>query len=186
MSFMALKATIFKVKLSLSNMNIHHYEDYSLTLARHPSENSLRMMARLLAFAINAQEENLTFTKGISADTEPDLWKINYDGSIDHWIELGHLDERRIRQVASKAKKVSIYTYQGNQSLAWFESKKNSTERFDNVEMGHLAFPEDKTIEDLVERGMNISCSIEDNEIWLSTETERLLVTLTMQKNSHL
>ena len=69
MSFMALKATIFKIKLSLSNMNIHFYEDYSLTLARHPSESSLRMMTRLLAYALNAQEENLTFTKGISAYT---------------------------------------------------------------------------------------------------------------------
>lgn len=186
MSFMALKATIFKVKLSLSNMNIHHYDDYSLTLARHPSENNLRMMARLLAFALNAQEENLTFTKGISADTEPDLWKINHDGSIDHWIELGHLDERRIRQVASKAKKVSIYTYQGNQSLAWFESVKNNLERFDNVDVGHFSFPEGQDIEELVERGMNLSISIEDNEIWISTETDRLLVTLLMQKKSFL
>lgn len=183
---MALKATIFKVKLSLSNMNIHHYDDYSLTLARHPSENNLRMMARLLAFTINAQEENLVFTKGISADTEPDLWKINHDGSIDHWIELGHLDERRIRQIASRAKKVSIYTYQGNQSLNWFESVKNSTERFDNLDIGHFSFPEDQTLETLVERGMNLSISIEDNEIWISTETERILVTLIMQKNSHL
>ena len=186
MSFMALKATIFKIKLSLSNMNIHFYEDYSLTLARHPSESSLRMMTRLLAYALNAQEENLTFTKGISADTEPDLWKINYDGSIEHWIELGHLDERRIRQIASKANKVSIYTYQGNQSLAWFESIKNSTDRFNNLDIVHLAFPDDQAIEDLVERGMNISCSIEDNEIWLSTESERMLVTLTKLKNSHL
>lgn len=186
MSFMALKATIFKVKLSLSNMNIHHYDDYSLTLARHPSENNLRMMARLLAFALNAQEENLTFTKGIAADTEPDLWTINHDGSIDHWIELGHLDERRIRQIASKAKKVSIYTYQGNQSLQWFETIKNSTERFDNLDIGHFDFTSNESLETLVERGMNMSISIEDNEIWLSTENERLLVILTMQKNSHL
>ena len=186
MSIMALKATIFKVKLSLSNMNIHFYEDYSLTLARHPSENSLRMMARLLAYALNAQEENLTFTKGISADTEPDLWKINYDGSIDHWLELGHLDDRRIRQIASKAKKVSIFTYQGNQSLTWFESIKNSTDRFNNLDIIHFSFPDDQLIEDLVERGMSLSCSIEDNEIWLSTENERMLVTLTKLKNSHL
>ena len=183
---MALKATIFKVKLSLSNLDVHFYDDFNLTLARHPSENNLRMMARLMAFILNAQEENLAFTKGLSSDSEPDLWKINHDGSIDLWIELGHLDERRIRQIASKAKKVSIYTYQGNQSLAWFESVKNSTERFDNLDIGHFSFPEDQPIEDLVERGMNISCSIEDNEIWLSTETDRLLVTLTMQKNSHL
>ena len=183
---MALKATIFKVNLSLSNMNIHHYEDYSLTIARHPSENNLRMMARILAFAVNAQDKNLSFTKGLSTDSEPDLWSINYDGSIDHWIELGHLDERRIRQIASRAKKVSIYTYLGNQSLKWFESIKDSTERFDNLDIGHFSFPEDQSFEGLVERVMNFSCSIEDDEVWISTEAERLLVTLTMLKNSHL
>lgn len=183
---MALKATIFKVKLSLSNLNIHHYDDYTLTMARHPSENNLRMMARLLAFILNAQEENLTFTKGISADTEPDLWKINHDGSIDHWIELGHLDERRIRQIASRAKKVSIYTYQGNQSLAWFASIENGLSRFNNLDIAHFSFPEDQSIETLVERGMNITCTIEENEIWLSTETERLCVEFKMLKNSHL
>jgi uncharacterized protein YaeQ len=181
---MALKATIFKVKLSLSNLNIHHYDDYTLTLARHPSENNLRMMARVLAFCLNAQEENLAFTKGISDDTEPDLWKINHDGSIEHWIELGHLDERRIRQAAAKARKVSIYTYQGEQSLRWFSSIENSLSRFDNLNITHLAFSEEGSIETLVERGMNITCSIEENEIWLSTESERLMVEYKMLKNS--
>ena len=174
---MALKATIFKVKLILSNLNIHYYNDYSLTIARHPSENNLRMMARLLAYCLSAQEE-LQFTKGISTDTEPDIWKINHDGSIDHWIELGHLDERRIRQICSKAKKVSLYTYQGNQSLQWFSSIENSLSRFNNLDIGHFIFPEEGSIEDFVERGMNISCTIEDNEIWLSNETERICIHL--------
>ena len=180
---MALKATIFKVKLSLSNLNIHHYDDYTLTIARHPSENNLRMMARVLAFALSAQEE-VQFTKGLSVDDEPTLWKINHDGSIDHWIELGHLDERRIRQACARAKVVSIYTYQGNQSLNWFTSIENSVARFDHLNISHFSFPEDQSIEDFVERGMNISCSIEDNEMWLSTEIDRILVTVTTLKKS--
>ncbi|MGZ3856384.1 MAG: YaeQ family protein, partial [Bacteriovorax sp.] len=93
---MALKATIYKAKLSVANLNIHHYQDYNLTIAKHPSETNLRMMYRIVAFALLCQE-NLEFTKGLSTDSEPDLWKINYDGSVDHWIELGHPDERRIR-----------------------------------------------------------------------------------------
>ena len=182
---MALKATIFKVKLSLSNLNIHHYDDYSLTLARHPSENNLRMMARLLAFILNAQEENLTFTKGLSSDAEPDLWKLNHDGSIDHWIELGHLDERRVRQVSSRAQKVSIYTYQGNQSVQWFSSMEKNLDRFDNLDVVHLCFPEANEAENLVERGMNITCTIEDNEIWLSTENnERVCIEFKIMKKS--
>jgi uncharacterized protein YaeQ len=179
---MALKATIFKVKLSLSNLNLHYYNDYALTIARHPSENNLRMMARLLAYILTAHEENLQFTKGISTDSEPDIWKINHDGSVDHWIELGHLDERRIRQISSKAKKASIYTYQGNQSLQWFASIENSLSRFNNLTITHLSFPEGQNIEDFVERGMNVSCTVEDNEVWLSTDEDRICVTFTLLK----
>lgn len=176
MSNMALKATIFKIKLSLSNLDIHFYEDFNLTLARHPSENNLRMMARLMAFILNAQEENLAFTKGMSSDSEPDLWRINHDGSVDLWIELGHLDERRIRQAASKAKKFKIYTYQGNQSLQWFSSIESTLSRFNNLTITHLTLPDEHDLEDLIERGMSISCTIEDGEIWLATETFRISV----------
>ena len=172
---MALKSTIHKVRLTLSNLNIHHYQDYSLTIAKHPSENDLRMMIRILAFAMSAQEE-LQFTKGLSSDSEPDIWKINHDGSIEHWIELGLPDERRIRQACSKANKVSLYTYHGNQALQWFESVENKIQRFDHLTVTHLIFPEGELLEAIADKGMNLNISIEDNEIWISNETERLLV----------
>ncbi|MGZ3788081.1 MAG: YaeQ family protein [Bacteriovorax sp.] len=170
---MALKATIYKAKLSVANLNIHHYQDYNLTIAKHPSETNLRMMYRIVAFALLCQE-NLEFTKGLSTDSEPDLWKINYDGSVDHWIELGHPDERRIRQICSKAKQVSIYTYQDNTSLNWFKSIESVLHRFDHLSVTHLTVLDGQNIEDIVERGMNFSVSIEDNELWLSNEKERI------------
>jgi len=85
---MALSSTIFKVQLDLSDLNRNHYKSYKLTLARHPSENDQRMMLRLLAFALYADEQ-LAFTKGISTTDEPDLWLKNYSGEIELWIELG-------------------------------------------------------------------------------------------------
>ena len=48
---MALKATIFKAELQISDMDRNYYHDHALTLARHPSETDERMMVRLLAFA---------------------------------------------------------------------------------------------------------------------------------------
>ena len=172
---MALKSTIFKIKLSLSNLNIHHYDDYSLTIARHPSENNLRMMTRVLAFSLGAHFD-LQFTKGISEDTEPDLWKMNHDGSVEHWIELGHLDERRIRQACAKARHIAIYTYQDQQSRQWFDSVKNGLTRFDNLKVFQFVWPEDLHFDELVNRGMNFTVSIEDNELWLSMDEERYLI----------
>ncbi len=64
---MALKSTIFKASLQVSDMDRSHYGSHFLTLARHPSETDERMMVRLLAFALNASDA-LSFGKGLSAD----------------------------------------------------------------------------------------------------------------------
>ena len=68
---MALKATIYKADLQITNMDRHYYQSHALTLARHPSENEERMMVRLLAFCIHANE-NLLFTGGLSTENEPE------------------------------------------------------------------------------------------------------------------
>ncbi|MFT5518866.1 MAG: hypothetical protein ACI9RI_001135, partial [Oceanospirillaceae bacterium] len=99
---MAIGATIYKANLNLSNLNSHHYADYSLTIAKHPSENEYRLMCRLIAF-LHAAHEDLELTKGISSAEEPDLWQRDLTGNIVHWIELGMPDEKRIRQASGKA-----------------------------------------------------------------------------------
>ena len=60
---MALKSTIYKAELQIANMDRHYYADHSLTIARHPSETDERMMVRVAAFALFAQER-LEFCKG--------------------------------------------------------------------------------------------------------------------------
>jgi uncharacterized protein YaeQ len=71
---MALKATIYKTQLNVADMDRQVYADFSLTVARHPSETDERMLMRILAFALHADEE-LEFGRGISTDDEPDLWR---------------------------------------------------------------------------------------------------------------
>ncbi|MFX4227889.1 MAG: YaeQ family protein [Porticoccaceae bacterium] len=69
---MAIKATIFKCELVISDLERHYYQTHNLTIARHPSETGERMMLRILMFAIYASDR-LEMTKGISTDNEPDL-----------------------------------------------------------------------------------------------------------------
>ena len=69
---MAIKPTIFKLHISLSDVDRNYYDDLNLTIAQHPSETLERMMARVLAYCINAQEQ-MAFSKGISASEEPDI-----------------------------------------------------------------------------------------------------------------
>ena len=84
---MATKATIYKALLNIANMDTNYYNEHNLTLALHPSETELRLMARVIAFILNANDD-LAFCKGISEDDEPDLWEKDLDGSIKLWIDL--------------------------------------------------------------------------------------------------
>ena len=83
---MAAKATIYKALLNIANMDSHYYAEHNLTMAKHPSETDLRLMIRLVAFILNA-DEGLEFCKGISQEDEPDLWKKSLGGEITLWIE---------------------------------------------------------------------------------------------------
>ncbi|MCE9626313.1 MAG: YaeQ family protein, partial [Candidatus Eisenbacteria bacterium] len=53
---MALNATIFKVKLNISDLDRHYYADHALTVAQHPSETDERLLVRVLAFALESCE----------------------------------------------------------------------------------------------------------------------------------
>lgn len=180
---MALKASVHKLRLNLSNMNIHHYQDYSLTIAKHPSENDLRMIVRILAYALSAHED-IQFTKGLSTDSEPDIWKINHDGSIEHWIELGIPEEKRLRQICSKANNVSVYTYHGRQAEQWFADVEAKIQRFDHLTITHFIFENADDLTAFADKSMDISISIEDDEMWISNDKHRISVQFKAVKKS--
>ena len=81
---MALKPTIYKFKIALTDLNRNYYDTLNLTIAQHPSETLERMMVRMLAFCINAQE-SLSLTKGLSTVEEPDLWAHTPDCLMDRY-----------------------------------------------------------------------------------------------------
>src|SRR5260221_12973898 len=117
---MALKATIFKAELHIADMERGYYHDHALIVARHPSETDERMMVRLLAFALNA-DETLAFGAGLSTDDEPDLWRKDLTGSIKTWIDVGLPDEKRVRKACGRADEVFVYSYGGHAAQLWWQ-----------------------------------------------------------------
>ncbi|MDH5354611.1 MAG: YaeQ family protein [Gammaproteobacteria bacterium] len=163
---MALKSTIFKVVLQIADMERDYYAEHSLTIARHPSETDKRMMLRLLAFCIDANEK-LAFSKGISTDDEPDLWQHELHGEISHWIELGLPDERRIRKACSRARRVTIYTYNQRSFDVWWHQIENKLTRFDNLSIFNISDSELDSLGKLARRTMQLQCTIQDGDIWI-------------------
>jgi len=160
----ATKATICKALLNIANMDSHYYAEYNLTMAKHPSETDLRLMVRLIAFILNANED-LVFTKGISADDEPDLWKKSLGGEIELWIDLGQPDEKRIKKACGRSKEVIIYTYQEGMATAWWKNIETSLTRFSNLKVLFLDI--EGNVEVLAKRAMNLQANILDGELTL-------------------
>lgn len=164
---MALKATIFKVELDIADMDRHYYISHALTLARHPSETDERMMVRILAFALNA-DPALTFTRGLSADDEPDLWQKNLTDEIEVWVELGLPDERRLRKASSRARQVIVYAYGGHTAEVWWNKSARDFKRLDNLSIYTLTEETTKGLEKLAQRNMHLSCTIQEGDVAIS------------------
>lgn len=180
---MAKNSTIYKIELSVSDMDRHYYETHKLTIAKHPSETDERLMVRLVAFALNAHEY-LEMTKGLSTDDEPDIWQKSLSGEIETWVALGLPSEKVIRQSCSKASKVIIYSYGGRVAEMWWEKVKNGTTRFDNLHVAN--FHEDETTElaKLASRGMKLQVNIQDGDVMVSVDESVVYVTPVIWKGS--
>ncbi len=166
---MALKSTIFKAALSITDMDRQYYETHNLVVARHPSETDERMMVRLLAFALHAQDR-LEFTKGLCADEEPEVWQKSFSDEIELWIDLGLPSEKRIRQACAKADRVVIYAYGGRTVPPWWEKIKGGLGRFSNLEIFEVSPDNTKTMEQFVQRNMDLQITIQDGEVMIATE----------------
>ena len=177
---MALKSTIFKADLQVSDMDRHYYEPHSLTIARHPSETDERMMMRILAFALHA-DPALGFGKGLSTDDEPDLWQKDLTGAIELWIEVGQPDEKRIMKACGRAERVVIYCYSATSHIWWGQTT-SRVERAKNLEVYQLSSETSQALAGLAQRTMQLQCTVQDGQAWVTAGEASIPVTFTTLK----
>jgi uncharacterized protein YaeQ len=165
---MALRATIYKAELAVADIGRGRYADHALTIARHPSETEERMMLRVLAFALHA-EDALEFGRGLSTEDEPDLWLKDPTGAIELWIDVGLPDEKRVRKACGRAGRVVVLAYGGHRAELWWWQAAPALARFDNLSV--LAVPPEASaaIARLAGRSMRLSCTIQEGQVWLGS-----------------
>ena len=171
---MALKATICKAELQIADLERNYFQDHALTIARHPSETDERMLVRILAYAIHA-DELLAFGKGLSDEDEPDLWLKDLTGVIRLWIEIGQPDEKRIRRACGRADRVFVYAYGGQGTGVWWKQIASDVARCRNLTVEQLPLA-DKALAQLAQRNMNLNCTIQDGQLWLADENNSVMV----------
>ncbi|MEZ5558019.1 MAG: YaeQ family protein [Pseudomonadales bacterium] len=163
---MALKATVYKAELDVADLDRSHYGSHSLTIARHPSETEQRLMLRLLAFALFA-DDDLAFGGGISSDDEPDLWLRSPSGEILHWIELGLPDERRLRRAAGRARAVTVLAYGQRAIEVWWRREASAVAQLAATSVLAFSDAELSDLAALATRAMKLQCTVQEGRIYL-------------------
>ena len=171
---MALKATIFKAEIVVSDLDRGHFATHALTIARHPSETDERMMVRVLAFAMNA-DERLEFGRGLSSEGEADLVLTDLTGAIDLWIDVGLPDEREIRKACGRAKRVAVFVY-GTGAEIWWRQNGEALSRQTNLDVFSLPPEITRACAKLAARNMKLQVTLQEGHLWLSSGEESLAI----------
>ena len=164
---MALKPTIYKFKITLADTDRNYYDTLNLTIAQHPSETLERMMARVLAFCLNAQEY-LVFTKGLCAVEEPDIRACTLDDRILLWIDVGEPTVERVKKASRLAQTVKVYSFNSKSDTWWDQGQA----KFNELPASFFQFPWE-SIQDLarlVKRTMTFSMTITGDTAYVAAE----------------
>ena len=165
---MALKPTIYKLKIDLVDTDRDYYETLNLTVAQHPSETMERMMARVLAFCINAQEQ-LVFTKGLCAVEEPDIWAHTLDGRILLWIDVGEPTVERITKASRLSPAVKVYTFNSKSDTWWAQGRAKLNEL--PVSVYQFPWENIQALAALVKRTMDLSITITGDTAYVAAKS---------------
>ena len=164
---MALKSTIFKAELSIADIDRGYYRDHMLTIARHPSETDERMMVRLLAFALHA-DDVLAFGRGLSAEDEPDVWRRDLTGAIEQWIDVGTPDEREVRKACGRAREVYVLAYGGRAVDLWWQGVRERLERQDRLAVTEVPIEASRALAQLAGRSMRLQFTIDEGHVFVA------------------
>ncbi|MGE0315167.1 MAG: YaeQ family protein [Lautropia sp.] len=173
---MALPSIVYKAELSVADLDRSYYRTHALTIVRHPSETEERMMIRLLAFALHA-DDALGFGRGLSTEDEPDLWQHDLTGAITRWIDVGWPDDKRLRRAAGRSPSVVVYTFGGAKADMWWKKTAGLVAKVRGLRVLQVPQAQSAALAGLAARSMRLNATIEDGQSWIGDERTQVQVT---------
>jgi len=164
---MALKPKIYKLRITLSDIDRDYYDTLNLTVARHPSETLERMMVRVLAYCSNAQQR-LAFTKGLCAVDEPDLWVRTLDDQLALWIDVGEPSVDRIKKATRLSPAVRVYSFNSKSDVWWNQGRAKFNEL--PVSVFQFQWESIQALAALVQRTMDLSITITGDSAYVAAQ----------------
>ncbi len=167
---MALRSTVYKADLNIADNDRGYYASHAFTVARHPSETDERLMVRLLAYALLADDtDTLAFTRGLSETDEPALWRQDLTGAVIQWVETGLPDDRRVLKACGRADDVVVFAYGRNATL-WWQGVQGKLERAQKLRVFLLDVDGTQALAALAARKMVLNINVHDDTIWVSSD----------------
>ena len=131
---------------------------------------------RRLDVYMESVEDALEFGRGLSTDDEPDLWRRGLTGEVVDWIEVGLPDERRLRRACGRAEQVLALTYGGRVARTWWEQNEAQLRKQAKLTVVDLPAEATQALAARVARTMQISCTLQEGELWLDVDGTTLHV----------
>jgi uncharacterized protein YaeQ len=113
---MANPSTLYRFRISVSDVDRGFYEDIDFRAAMHPSENEPYLLTRVIAYALH-YESGLEFSAGLSTSDEPAISLKDLNGTLTAWIEIGNPSPRKLHKGSKAARSVFVYTYKNPENL---------------------------------------------------------------------
>jgi uncharacterized protein YaeQ len=112
---MANPSTLYRFKITVSDVERGFYGDIDFRAAMHPSETEPYLLTRVIAYALH-YESGLEFSPGLSTSEEPAIQLKDANG-IAQWIEIGNPSPRKLHKASKAARSVWVYTYKDPENL---------------------------------------------------------------------
>jgi uncharacterized protein YaeQ len=165
---MAKPSTIYRATIQLSDIDRGLYESLQVTVAQHPSETEERLLARLLAYALYYEPE-LTFTKGVGAGDEPDLWLKGADGRVKLWIEVGLPDAERLVKASRHSERVVLCAF-GSAQMVWMKQQLPKLAGIANLTIISLDQPFLQRLSAQLQRSITWSLTVTEGLLYLNVD----------------
>jgi uncharacterized protein YaeQ len=107
---MALGATLYHLRIDLSDVDRGVYQSLDLRVARHPSESMRYLLTRVLAYCL-CHEDGIAFSRGLSTTDEPAVWARDLQGNVRLWIEVGAPSPERLHKASKASPRLVVFTY---------------------------------------------------------------------------
>jgi uncharacterized protein YaeQ len=164
---MATGATIYHLRVDLSDVDRGVYAALDLRIARHPSESLRYLITRALAYCL-CYEEGITFSKGGLSDAdEPTIAIRDTTGRLEAWIDIGKPSAERLHKASKAAHRVVLFTEVDARQLRR-EAASRPIHRLSEIEAWRLAPAFLSELEQKVERNTQLELTRTDDHLFVT------------------